>query len=335
MENGFIYYVGRFGHIKLFNEMDTIIITGAAQGIGFETATKLAGLAQTEQIILPVRSISKGNEAADKIRQKTGHQNIKVIFMDLGSLESIRQFKEDVKKELDGGKIKILVNNAGLQSAGKTKYTKDGIEETFGVNHLGPFYLTLLLLPLMTNDARISFTASGTHDPKQFTGVPPAVYVSAELLAHPEASTEKELTVGQRRYSTSKLCNIMTAYAMQKHLETTNIHVNAFDPGLVPGTGLVRDYPPLMRGIAAVMSNVLLLFHHNVHLAKTSGTNMANLVYATEYQDAKGKYFEGKKAIPSSVDSYKKEFQDDLWGTSLKLTGIKKEDTIAEIFHND
>ncbi len=314
--------------------MDTIIITGATQGIGFECALLLAVMAKNEEIIITARNLDSGKKAVKKIKQKTGHNHVSAMLMDLGSLTSIHQFTEDlISRKL--GKISTLVNNAGLQNAGKTKYTIDGFEETFGVNHLGPFYLTLLLLPHMKSDARISFTASGTHDPKQFTGVPPAVYINAELLAHPKESTEKISTVLQRRYSTSKLCNIMTVYALQKHLELTDIHVNAFDPGLVPGTGLVREYPSFMKFFVGNALKLLILFHHNIHTAKTSGRNLANLVYAPEYKDFNGKYFEGKKVILSSVDSYKKEFQDNLWDTSIMLSGIKKGETSAEIFHND
>lgn len=146
------------------------------------------------------------------------------------------------------------MNNAGLQNVSAIAYTKDGIEETFGVNHIGPWYLTLLLLPYVTGDAHITFTASGTHDPKQKTGMPAPLYKAAELLAHPDKTVDKELTAGQRRYTASKLCNVMTFYELQNRLADTNIHVNGFDPGFVSGTGLARNYPPLLPGQFMVLS---------------------------------------------------------------------------------
>src|ERR1700744_1670324 len=232
--------------------MNTIVITGASEGIGFECAAHLAAMAKHEKIVLTARDIDAGKKAVEKIKRRTGHNDITVMPMDLGSLVSIRRFKEELLAR-HPGKISVLVNNAGLQNTKMTKYTKDGIEETFGVNHLGPLYLTFLLLPYMTQDARISFTSSGPHDPKQKTGVPPPVYTSAELLAHPPKTSEKPLTVGMRRYSTSKLCNIMTVYALKNRLSNTHIHVNGFDPGLVPGTGLVRDFPPVLRFVAGYL----------------------------------------------------------------------------------
>lgn len=59
--------------------------------------------------------------------------------------------------------------------------------------------------------------------------------------------TEGIFRIWQRRYSTSKLCNILTTYELQKRPSKTNITENAFDPGMVPGTGLARTYPPLLR----------------------------------------------------------------------------------------
>jgi len=306
--------------------MNSIIITGANSGIGYECALQMAKIAPNEQLIIACRNVQSGNEAIQSIQKKTGHQHLKCISLDLASLKSIASFKETFSKEKNN-RIVALVNNAGIQNIGETKYTSDGFEETFGVNHLGPFYLTLLLLPLMAKDASITFTASGTHDPAQKTGMPPPVFKEAGLLAHPEKSTEKALTVGQRRYTTSKLCNVMTVYELQNHLDQTNIRVNAFDPGLVPGTGLARNYPPFLKFISDRIFPVLILFLHNVNSAKTSGTNLTNLAYADEYKQFKGKYFEGAKVIQSSQDSYNKEYQVDLWKTSVELMHVKQEDT--------
>jgi len=306
--------------------MKSIIITGANSGIGFECALQMARIATTEQIFLACRNIQLGNEAIQKIKKQTGHKNIICLPLDLSSLQSVREFKNNFA-DAKYGKISVLINNAGLQNVGKTKYTKDGFEETFGVNHLGPFYLTLLLLPYVTENARITFTASGTHDPKQKTGMPAPEFKEPRLLAYPEESTEKLLTVGQRRYTTSKLCNIMTVYELQNRLIHANIHVNAFDPGLVPGTGLAKNYPPFLKFISDYIFKALILFLPNVNTAKSSGKRLANLAYNDKYKDAKGKYFEGEKEIKSSTDSYNKEYQNILWTSTIDLLGIKQNET--------
>jgi len=98
--------------------------------------------------------------------------------------------------------------------------------------------------------------------------------------------------------------------------------VNAFDPGLVPGTGLAQNYPPFLKFISDYIFKVLILFHHNVNAAQTSGKRLANLAYAEQYRNARGKYFEGEKEIKSSTDSYNEVFQHTLWSTSLELLKI-------------
>ncbi len=305
--------------------MKSIIITGATSGIGYECAIQIAKIAPDEQIVIACRNQKSGNEVIQKIKHLTGHKNMICLPLDLESLQSIREFTKLFAET--NNKISVLINNAGLQIVGKTKYTKDGFEETFAVNHLGPLYLTLLLLPYVTEDAHITFTASGTHDPKQKTGMPAPEFKDPGLLAYPEEGTEKNLTIGQRRYTTSKLCNIMTVYKLQNHLSHTNIHVNAFDPGLVPGTGLARNYPPHLKFISDYIFKALILFHPNVNSAKNSGKRLANLAYANKYKDAKGKYFEGEKEIKSSIDSYNKEYQNSLWKSSIELLGIKENET--------
>ena len=305
--------------------MKSIIITGATSGIGYECAIQIAKLAINEQIILACRNLKTGNKTIKTIKHKTGHKNIICLPLDLESLESIREFKKQFEKT--GTKISTLINNAGLQNVDKTKYTKDGIEQTFGVNHLAPFYLTLLLIPYLAEDASITFTASGTHDPDQKSGMPAPEFKEAKLLAYPVETDETKIKVGQRRYATSKLCNILTTYELQKRLANTKIRVNAFDPGLVPGTGLARNYPPVLKFISDYVFKALIVFVHNVNTAQNSGKRLANLAYSDKYKSAKGKYFEGEKEIKSSTDSYNKELQKNLWESSIELLGVTQNET--------
>lgn len=161
--------------------MKSVIITGANSGIGYQCTLQMAKIAPNQQIILACRNVKAGSEAIQKIKLQTNHKNLICLPLDLASLQSIRDFKTTISKLPDPG-ISALVNNAGLQIVGETLYTKDGFEETFGVNHLGTLYLTLLLLPFLQEDARITFTASGTHDPKQKTGMPTPEFKNANCL---------------------------------------------------------------------------------------------------------------------------------------------------------
>jgi NAD(P)-dependent dehydrogenase (short-subunit alcohol dehydrogenase family) len=300
--------------------MKSIIITGANSGIGYECAMQIAKLAPEEFIIIACRNIKAGNLAAAKIKKATGHLNIVCMELDLASLHSIRQFETAFSKT-NHKEISTLINNAGLQHIAETANTKDGFEITFGTNHLGGFYLTQLLAPYMASGASVTFTASDTHDPLTKTGIEPPVYTSGHELAFPQKTTEKAATVGQRRYSTSKLCNVMTAYLYHEKLSPLGIRVNAFDPGMVPGTGLAKNYPAILRFVWNNIMPVLTHFKKNTNTAVLSGSRLANLAYSKKYADLNGIYFSDGEVTKSSADSYNKTFQKDLWDSSMELIG--------------
>ena len=315
-----LYFCAR---IKITNKMKSIIITGANSGIGYECAIQMAKLAPKEHIIIACRNITAGNAAAENIKNETGHPNVVCMELDLVSLQSIKNFEAAFSKT-EHTEIVALINNAGVQNIGDTAYTKDGFEITFGTNHIGGFYLTHLLTPYMKSGASVTFTASDTHDPLTKTGIEPPVYTSARELAFPAKTAEKATTVGQRRYSTSKLCNVMTAYLFNERLKPLGIRVNAFDPGMVPGTGLAKNYPAVLRFIWNNIMPILTHFKKNTNTAVLSGSRLANLAYAKQFLDLNGIYFSEGKVTKSSVDSYNLEYQKDLWESSLELTGINE-----------
>jgi NAD(P)-dependent dehydrogenase (short-subunit alcohol dehydrogenase family) len=311
-------------------KMKSIIITGATSGIGFECAIQMAKIAPNEQIILACRNTQAGNETIQKIKNKTNHQHLICLPLDLASLQSIKDFKYRFAK-LANPVITSLINNAGLQNIGKTAYTNDGFETTFGTNHLGGFYLTLLLLPYIEQNGSITFTASDTHDPATKTGIEPPIYTSGKDLAFPKETKEKENIVGQRRYSTSKLCNVLSAYVLHEKLADKNIRVNAFDPGMVPGTGLARTYPPVLRFVWNNVMPILTYFKPNTNCAKKSGKRLANLAFNEEQKQLNGIYFSDGKVTTSSIDSYNKSYQAELWKSSIELTKIKQDETTVQL----
>lgn len=133
------------------------IVTGANAGIGFETAL---GLAETSaRVILACRDVNKGERAAAEVRQRTGNGNVVFRQLDLASISSIRQFAAKILEEETS--LDILVNNAGIIESNGAK-TKDGFELMFGVNHLGHFHLTNLLLDRLkeSSSARVVVVSS-------------------------------------------------------------------------------------------------------------------------------------------------------------------------------
>ncbi|EHY57592.1 hypothetical protein HRR83_005499 [Exophiala dermatitidis] len=304
------------------NFTGTVLITGGTSGLGYYAATEIAR--QRPQYRIIVASRKDPDNSAAKINQKLKQDNVVFMPLDLGHLDNVRSFVQSLGEQ-NIPPISGLVLNAGLQYPDAVKYTTDGIEATFGINHLGHALLFYLLQPYLAHEARTVVTASGTHDPAQKSGLPDAKYTSGEELAHPTAATIDNS--GRQRYSTSKLCNIMWTYALHRRLTRLagkKWTVVAFDPGLMPGTGLARDAGPLLR---FVWNNVLpslvpllrLLISANVHRPEESGASLAWVLLDEAEQSNSGVYYEGRQQIKSSVDSYDESKQEELWSWTVNF----------------
>jgi NAD(P)-dependent dehydrogenase (short-subunit alcohol dehydrogenase family) len=210
----------------------------------------------------------------------------------------------------------------------KRLLTADGFEATFGVNHLGHFLLVNNLMPLLTPPSRVVVVSSGTHDPAQKSGLPAPAWNSPAALSKGvmgrDAAEDKAFTRGQRLYTTSKLANVYFTRALADHLPS-GVTANAFDPGLMPGTGLLRNAPAPLRFVGKYIlpRTIPLLrrfFSPNVHTAEESGRSLARLLTDPALSGTSGKYFEGEREIRSSDESYNDARATDLWQGSLALT---------------
>jgi light-dependent protochlorophyllide reductase len=308
----------------------TVIVTGASSGLGYECARVLAADARWH-VVLACRDANRGAEAATRIGAATGGREAEVLPLDLASLASIRRFVRSLGSA-ERPPLHGLVCNAGLQLVTGGETTEDGFEATFGVNHLGHFLLTNLLLDRLARPARIVFVSSGTHDPAQRTGVPHPRYLGARALSRPGAFDEPAGKAGRRAYSTSKLCNVLCSYELSRLLEKAGeseagaITVNAFDPGLMPGTGLARDYGTLAQLAWRWVLPALRLFAPNVHSARESGEALARLVLDPALEGLSGRYFEGRREIRSSDASYDLAAARDLWEVSVELSGLQPDE---------
>ncbi|KAF2163561.1 hypothetical protein M409DRAFT_37243 [Zasmidium cellare ATCC 36951] len=303
----------------------TIVVTGGQIGLGYEAARVIAKERPDSQVIISSRS--SGAEAAQAINDELRQSNVKYLRLDLGSLSDIRKFADEIIAI--GLPISVLVFNAGIQLPKGVAYTTDGLETTFGVNHVGHALLFHLLQPYLSNNARIVLTSSGTHDPAQKSGLPDAKYVTAELLAHPDEATMKY--AGRQRYATSKLCNVLWTYALdrQRTKAKSNVTVTAFDPGLMPGTGLARDASAVEkflwhRVLPRIIPLLRLILSPNIHTPQESGRNLARLAVSSEVEGVSGKYFEAGKSIDSSKDSYDESKQEDLWNWTVEFVARDK-----------
>src|SRR5580700_4372979 len=313
----------------------TVVITGGNTGLGFGCANTILKSPNGApwHIILACRDEGRAQAAVDQLTSGWGVVGqVEAMSLDLASLASVRALAAELTKRLSTGSIpplRAVVCNAGVNPLNTKTVTVDGFESTFGINHLGHFLLVNELLPALQSPARVVVVASGVHDPAQKAGVPVPAWNETAALARgelgPAAASDNAFASGQRRYSTSKLANVYFTYALARRLPS-GITANAFDPGLMPGTSLMREAPAPFRFIARRIPIQLFrrLFSPNVHTAQESGSALARLVTDPELNTTTGQYFEGRRQIRSSEESYDNERAEELWNASMALTAIAR-----------
>lgn len=219
--------------------MQTFIVTGGNRGLGFEIARHLAADAET-RVVIGVRNIKRGQAAA----RQTG-SNVQARELDLASRDSVDRFAATWEGPISG-----LVNNAGVQFSGASRYTDDGVEETFAVNHLNALRLTLGLERWL-DGGRVMFVGSGTHNPGHPTATPFGFrgeqFESIENCAEGLGTSDKPGQLGKDRYATTKFLNMVTTVELARRHDSGKILFICLDPGLMPGTDLARTAPGLLK----------------------------------------------------------------------------------------
>lgn len=313
------------------NKMQTAIVTGGNGGLGYKCARTIAAASPQWHVIIASRDHAKSTEAVRSIIAETLNVGVTAIQLNLGSLDSVRRFGADYAARALPP-IGAIVCNAAIQSISGITYNDDGYENTFAVNHLGHFLLVNLLLRHLNDHSRIVVVSSGTHNPDQFTGMPKPDYRDAISVAKPEIG-DNPVTAGRRAYTTSKLCNIMFTYELARRLKAEGhdrVCATAFDPGLMPGTGLARDYRPFQKFLWNFVLPALR-FIPGVNGTSKSGADLARLVLDPELDGVSGKYFVGRRSAPSSKESYEERKAAELWESSVTMVRLKPEETILRI----
>ncbi|MFD1957279.1 SDR family NAD(P)-dependent oxidoreductase [Paenibacillus thailandensis] len=320
--------------------MRTAIITGGSGGLGLESARRLAKANGDWMIVLASRNRERTEQAAESLIRDCAYPHVQAMRLDLASMKTIRDFVAEVKTR-NLPQIQAFVCNAGVQYVQGTEYTEDGFEATFGTNHLGHYLLVRLMLPLLDASARIVVVSSDTHDPAKKTGMPAPQYFHPEQMADPDQSDAalaglKASTRGQIRYTTSKHCNLYFVYGLEcrlRQLRRDNpdlrIAVNAFNPGMMPGTGLARSYGRLARLAWHYALPLLRYIRPSVRSVEESGQALARLLIDESLAGTSGLYFDGYEAIASSLESYRQDRIEELWQWSERLTGLTGADDPA------
>ena len=279
------------------------VITGANTGLGYQTALALAE--HGAHVVLAVRNLDKGKNAAALIARRNPSSSVALQELDLTSLDSVRAAAKQLHSDYD--RIDLLINNAGVMFTPKST-TKDGFELQFGTNHLSHFALTGLLLD-------------------RLLGVAGSRVVTVSSTAHRTGRIRFDDLQWQHGYSTvgayaqSKLANLLFTYELQRRLTATQTIAVAAHPG-VSKTELDRNTSAWLR----VLTNTSGVIAQEANMGA-----LPTLRAATELGVSGGQYFGPgglghlrgyPKVVPSSKRSHRVDLQQRLWGSSEELTGV-------------
>ncbi|XP_048715773.2 polyprenol dehydrogenase isoform X4 [Caretta caretta] len=278
------------------------IVTGGAKGIGYHTVKHLARLGM--HVIIAGNDESEGQEAVRKIKEETVNEKVEFLHCDLASMKSIRQFVQQFRAK--NCPLHVLVNN-GVMLVPERK-TEDGFEEHFGLNYLGHFLLTNLLLETLkqsgtrSHNARVITVASATH----YVGRLHLNDLQSRCSYSPHGA-----------YAQSKLALVLFTYRLQHLITSDGNHVtaNVVDPGVV-NTELYKN---VCWATKVVKWMTAWLFF------KTPEEGASTSIYAAvspELEGVGGIYLYNEQRTKSTDVSYDEELQRRLWTESCKMTRI-------------
>jgi len=280
------------------------VITGSNTGLGLETAMALAGA--NAEVVIAVRNLDKGEAAKATILESHPDAEVQVQAIDLSSLDSVRAAASEILERHD--RLDLLINNAGVMYT-EWQTTTDGFEFQMGVNHLGHFALTMLLLDRLqeTGGSRIVNVSSVAHKIK--SKLDPTTMMSAEKYDRIAA------------YGRSKLANLLFTYELQRRLTAAGATTAALaaHPG-ISSTELARNSPKVVR----------MMEGFSGLLAQSAARGALPQLRAATDPDAVGGDYYGPNGflegrgdpviVTSSSRSHDRQLQEALWVESERLT---------------
>lgn len=294
------------GICKSKNRLDgkVCLITGANNGIGYETALEFAKRGAT--VIMACRDLKKGQKAADKITRESGNSKIQVEYVDLSDLDSVRHFAGLMNKKLT--RLDVLVNNAALMMCPLWR-TKQGFEMQFGTNYLSHFLLTNLLLDLIkqTNKSRIINVSSIAH--------------TWSNINWNDINWEKSYSP-IRAYAQSKLANALFGSELARRLKNTGVASFYLHPGAVR-TGIMRHVGESLFFMIPLIVNTFYPFYWVCTKSPSEGAQtIIHCAVSDEALDYDGKYFSDCCPKKPSAHARNKEYATKLWKMSEQMVGL-------------
>ncbi|OBK67532.1 short-chain dehydrogenase [Mycobacterium colombiense] len=282
------------------------VITGANTGLGYETALALAD--HGAHVVLAVRNLDKGKDAAARITAESPHADVALAELDLTSLASVRTAAEQLRSAHD--RIDLLINNAGVMYTPKSN-TKDGFELQFGTNHLGHFAFTGLLLDrlLPVAGSRIVTVSSVGHR------------ILADI--HFDDLQWERRYNRVAAYGQAKLANLLFTYELQRRLAPHGTTIAAAAHPGMSDTELMRNMPaPLVGAFGRIAPLVAQNPAMGALPTLRAATDPAVLGGQYYGPDGLGQTRGYPKIVGSSAKSHDADRQRRLWAISEELTGV-------------
>ena len=248
-------------------------------------------------MVLLCRDADRCERARDEVRRASDADDVSAIPVDLASIPSVRAAAAEVAHR--HAAVHVLVNNAGVNLT-RHAVSAAGVEMTFATNHLGPFLLTNLLLPLLRRGA-----------PSRVV----TVTSTFERLGRLDLRDADELRRGSGlfAYARSKLANVLFTYELAERLAETGVTANCVHPGLV-ATDLMRDWPRALRR----------LWEPFLLTPKQGAAPVVWAATAPELEGTTGRYFARMRETRSSGRSRDPELRKRLWRASEELVGLAR-----------
>jgi NAD(P)-dependent dehydrogenase (short-subunit alcohol dehydrogenase family) len=280
----------------------TAVVTGATSGIGLAAATLLAQ--HGARVIGIGRNAERSRSAEAFIHTAYPEAEISFLLADLSSQKQISQLAKEIQAELNRLELPcldILVNNAGTYSQNKI-LTEDGIEKTFAINHLAPFQLTHLLVPVLQKSpaGRVITVSSDSH---------------YNMTIDPATIYNPDIYIGLLAYAKSKLANVLFTSEFNRRYAGTRVHAFAVDPGLVKTDIALKGQPVFSRFIWKVRSSA-------GDDPAVPARTILYLAAEPSIQNSPDVYWCNSRPKRSSRQAARADLARDLWEISLKLCGI-------------
>lgn len=275
----------------------TVLVTGATDGIGRETALALGRLGAA--VLVHGRDAAKGAAVVDEL-ERTGASDAAFVAADFTSLDAVRGLAANARAY----GVDVLVNNAGVYFD-EGALTAAGVERTFAVNHLAPFLLTSLLVPELPTDGRVVTVASSVHRRAELD------LTSAQSVAEYD---------GLAAYRHSKLANVLFTRELARRIDQP---ANCLHPGFVPGSAIWRNasrrvalFVGLVRRLPRALSGRI------AQTVPEAAATSVHLAAAPQAGDVTGRYFADCEPVDPSPEARDDAASRRLWSWSARVVDV-------------